>query len=168
MAVAHGWQPYHHPVPFSRNLGSLFSWNPLGLSRPVMGLLYLNFTFTFTYWKIFFLIFKWSIPVVFCVLNICIVRINEKFLPYCQRQNIKKTPNVHKLINDLFISVINQIDEQNFCFTIRLFHASTCFKHHVLIIRSKLHYTASGITTPTGGRLVHTLREETCARDGHL
>ena len=34
----------------------------------------------------------------------------------------------------------------NFCFTISLFHASTCFEHHVLIIRrSKLHYTASGI-----------------------
>ena len=32
---------YHHPVPLSRNLGALNSWNPLGLSRPVMGLLYL-------------------------------------------------------------------------------------------------------------------------------
>jgi len=34
---------YHHPVPLSRNLGALTSWNPLGLSRPVMGLLYLFF-----------------------------------------------------------------------------------------------------------------------------
>ena len=34
---------YHHPVPLSRNLGNLTSWNPLGLSRPVMGLLYLFF-----------------------------------------------------------------------------------------------------------------------------
>ena len=32
---------YHHPVPLSRNLGALTSWNPLGLSRPVMGLFYL-------------------------------------------------------------------------------------------------------------------------------
>jgi len=32
---------YHHPVPLSRNLGTLTSWNPLGLSRPVMELLYL-------------------------------------------------------------------------------------------------------------------------------
>jgi hypothetical protein len=32
---------YHHPVPLSPNLGTLTSWNPLGLSRPVMGLLYL-------------------------------------------------------------------------------------------------------------------------------
>ena len=30
-----------HSVPLSRNLGALTSWNPLGLSRPVMGLLYL-------------------------------------------------------------------------------------------------------------------------------
>ena len=32
---------YHHPVPLSRNLGNLTSWNPLALSTPVMGLLYL-------------------------------------------------------------------------------------------------------------------------------
>ena len=32
---------YHHPVPLSWNLGTLTSWNPLGLSRPVTGLLYL-------------------------------------------------------------------------------------------------------------------------------
>jgi len=29
----------------------------------------------------------------------------------------------------IFISVINQLDAQNFCFTMRLFHASTCFEH---------------------------------------
>ena len=29
----------------------------------------------------------------------------------------------------IFISVINQLDTQNFCFTISLSHASTCFKH---------------------------------------
>jgi len=28
-----------------------------------------------------------------------------------------------------FISVINQLDAQNFCFTISLFNASTCFEH---------------------------------------
>jgi len=31
---------YHHPVPLSRNLGALTSWNRLGLSRPVTWLLY--------------------------------------------------------------------------------------------------------------------------------
>jgi len=28
-----------------------------------------------------------------------------------------------------FISVINQLEAQNFCFTISLFHASKCFEH---------------------------------------
>jgi hypothetical protein len=32
----------------------------------------------------------------------------------------------------IFISVINQPDAQNFCFTISLFHASTRFKHMCL------------------------------------
>ena len=32
---------YQHPVPLSRNLEALTFWNPLGLSRPVMGQLYL-------------------------------------------------------------------------------------------------------------------------------
>ena len=32
---------YHHPVPFPRNLGTVISWNPLGHSTPVRGLLYL-------------------------------------------------------------------------------------------------------------------------------
>jgi len=29
----------------------------------------------------------------------------------------------------IFISVINQLDAQNFCFAVSLFHASTCFEH---------------------------------------
>ena len=42
------------------------------------------------------------------------------------------------------------------CFTISLFHASTCFEYHVLIVRrSKLYHTASDIITPIGGRPVH-------------
>jgi len=40
-AGAYGWQPYHLPVPLSWNLGTVTSWNPLGHSRPVMGLIYL-------------------------------------------------------------------------------------------------------------------------------
>ena len=41
-------------------------------------------------------------------------------------------------------------------FTVSLFHASTCFEHHVLIVRrSKLYYTASGIIKPVGGRPEH-------------
>ena len=34
---------YHHPVPLSRYLGTLTSWNPLGPSGPVMGLICLFF-----------------------------------------------------------------------------------------------------------------------------
>jgi len=34
-------QHYHHPVPLSWNLGNLTSWNHLGHSRPVTGLLLL-------------------------------------------------------------------------------------------------------------------------------
>ena len=46
-------------------------------------------------------------------------------------------------------------DAQNLFYT-KFFHASTCFEHHVLIVRrSKLYYTASGIITPIGGRPVH-------------
>ena len=61
----------------------------------------------------------------------------------------------------LFILVINQLDAQNFCFSISLFHASTCFEHHVLIVRrSKLYHIASGIITHMGGRPVHGLRED--------
>ena len=41
---------------------------------------------------------------------------------------------------------INQLDALNF--KISLFQASTCFEHHVLIVRrAKLYYTASGIIT---------------------
>jgi len=40
-ADAQGRQPYHHPVLLSWNLGKLTSWNPLGHSRPVKGLIYL-------------------------------------------------------------------------------------------------------------------------------
>jgi len=61
----------------------------------------------------------------------------------------------------IFVLVINQLDEQNLCFKISLFHASTCFEHYVLIIRrSKLYYTASGIITLIGGRPVPD--------DGHM
>jgi len=63
----------------------------------------------------------------------------------------------------MFILVINQLDAQKFCFTISLFHASTCFEHYVFIIRrSKLHYTASSIITPVGGRLVHETATYRC------
>ena len=47
---------------------------------------------------------------------------------------------------------------KNSCFIISLLYASTCFEHYVLIIRrSKLYYTASGIVTlcrwPSGAQV---------------
>ena len=40
-----------------------------------------------------------------------------------------------------------------------LFHVSTCFEHVLIVRRSKLYYTASGIITSIGGRPVRRLRE---------
>ena len=56
----------------------------------------------------------------------------------------------------IFISVINQLDAQNFCFN-KFISCFYMFRAHLLITRrSKLHYTASGITLkqvsgPVGG-----------------
>jgi len=61
----------------------------------------------------------------------------------------------------IFISVINQLDAQNFCFKLSFISCLYMFRAHTFIIRrSKLHYTASGIIKPIGGRLVHRLRED--------
>jgi len=53
-----------------------------------------------------------------------IVIISGKFVAKCHLRPVLK-PN----LRGQFISVINQLDAQNFCFTISLFHASTCFEH---------------------------------------
>jgi len=84
----------------------------------------------------------------------------------------------------IFISVINQVDAQNFCFTkvyfMPLHVSSTCAYHQEVKIAlhslwyhhtyrwpsraqverglSQLHYTVSGIITPIGGCLMHRLR----------
>jgi len=55
---------------------------------------------------------------------------------------------VHQLILCVFISVINQLDAQNFLFYNKFISRLYMFRAHVLIIRrSKLYYTASGIIT---------------------
>jgi len=46
-------------------------------------------------------------------------------LLYCH----KTLPGALRILKCIFISVINQLDAQTFCFTISLFHASTCFEH---------------------------------------
>jgi hypothetical protein len=42
-ASAYGWQPTTFLCRLSRNLGASTSWNPVGQSRPVMGLRYLRY-----------------------------------------------------------------------------------------------------------------------------
>jgi len=49
---------------------------------------------------------------------------------------VEKKNKIHILfffdvLLSIFISVINQLYAQNVCFTISLFHASTCFEHMV-------------------------------------
>ena len=49
------------------------------------------------------------------------------------------------------------------CFTISFISRLYMFRAHVLIIRrSKLHYTSSGIITAIGGRLVHETATYSC------
>jgi len=69
----------------------------------------------------------------------------------------------------IFISVFNQLDAQN------LFHNKFYFvplhvsNTVVLIIwRSKLDYTASGIITPIGGRLVHETARICCHNTDYI
>ena len=65
------------------------------------------------------------------------------------------------------ILVINLINAENL-FIVSLFYYCTCFEHYVLIIgKSRLYYTASGIVTPVHSRPVHSPLS-TSAPDGHL
>ena len=58
------------------------------------------------------------------------------------------------LVITLYIKKINPL------YFMSLFHVPKCFEHHMLILkRSKLFYTVSGIITPIGGRPIHRLRE---------
>ena len=72
---------------------------------------------------------------------------------------IKFTPTCLVLIYHLQgILVIKQLVLKKYCFIIGLLYSSTCFEHYVLIIRrSKLYYTVSGIVTlcrwPSGARV---------------
>jgi len=48
----------------------------------------------------------------------------------------------------IFISVINQLDALNFCFTISLFHASTCFEHMCSLSGRQNCITPIGVMIP--------------------
>jgi len=79
----------------------------------------------------------------------------SRLLKYINIINFDVLFTVHLSI---FISVINQLDVQNFCFTISLFHAPTCFEHCCAHHQEvKFYYTASGIITlcrwPSGAQV---------------
>ena len=74
----------------------------------------------------------------------------------CTSPNDSHQMDIKQVTPFIYLS-INQLDAQKFCFTISLFHASTVRAHILIIRRSKLHYTASGIITPIAGHLVHRL-----------
>ena len=63
------------------------------------------------------------------------------------------------LVNAIFVEIylnINHLHALNFIMS--LFHACICFEHYVLIVRrSELYYTASGISTTIGGRPVFSI-----------
>ena len=61
-----------------------------------------------------------------------------------------------------FVSVINQLDAQNFCFTISLFHASTCFEHMCSTSGGQNCITQPLVSSHlwVAGRLVHRFRED--------
>ena len=69
---------------------------------------------------------------------------------------------LRELLNNILpVLVTDKLNAQISFFIISLLYSSTCFEHYVLIIRrSKLYYTASGIVKPVGGRPVH--RTATC------
>ena len=69
---------------------------------------------------------------------------------YMFRQKEKKHKILFYNMFIIFLYMFRQKGKKNTksCFIISLLYSSTCFEHHVLIIRrSKLYYTASGITT---------------------
>jgi len=75
-------------------------------------------------------------------------------------RRIKLAKRVTDWLNFFYLN-INQLDALHFYneFIVCLY----MFRAQVLIIRrSQLYYTASGIVTPIGGRALHRLREDLC------
>ena len=73
----------------------------------------------------------------FCILSIFASTCNQNYvlltLLCCVKNEqirlLNTSQTVRLYIQETFISVINQLAAQNFCFTISLFHASKCFEH---------------------------------------
>jgi len=118
------------------------------------------FTYKLTFWCIRIVtVAKWKQQCVLCVselhstVSYIEITIAQQwfydFLTFCW-------PCISVYLSQYLTNLMHKI-----CFTIRLISCLYTFRAHVLIIRrSKLHYTASGIITPIGGRHVHGLREQ--------
>ena len=77
--------------------------------------------------------------------DMCQITAKKKDIHYC-RTCVGNTTQQRLTLLYVYLN-INQLDALNFIMS--LFHASTCFEQYVLIVRrSKLYYTASGIITP--------------------
>ena len=61
---------------------------------------------------------------VVCVQHTPCIQTKRFEKPYVKKFDVLLTVHL-----SIFISVINQLDAKNICFTISLFHASTCFEH---------------------------------------
>ena len=66
------------------------------------------------------------------------------------------------IVHPSIILAINHLIQKSF-FIISLLYASTCFEHYALIIRrSKLYYTASGIITSVHGTATYRCDDTRC------
>ena len=57
------------------------------------------------------------------------IKANKELDGLIKRRNLNYCDVLLTVHLSIFISVINQLDAQKFCFTISLFHTSTCFEH---------------------------------------
>jgi len=96
--------------------------------------------------------------------NLCQVRYELLYYRLSSRKLIEYVIEIQEGNLKLNVHVINITSRyrcKQFLFYNKFISCLYVFRAHVLIIRrSKLHYTASGIITPVGGRLVHELITE--------
>jgi len=86
--------------------------------------------------------------------------IREERIACCGNENKKKKKKVR--CNQRFSQYLTNLMHK-ICTTVSFISCLYMFRAHVLIIRgSKLHYTASGIIRPIGGRLMHETATYRC------
>jgi len=109
-------------------------WPDDGLVRPKpVAIIWNNKSITYSwqaeyiyYFSFILFYFLTSYHLSLYVLKACLFSLNSG-----RRQHTKSFAVLLTVLHlNIFISVINQLDAHNFCFTISLFHASTCFEHY--------------------------------------